>query len=82
MPPAPWIFFVLQGSPRLASFFVARSASVNYWLNMWHFCHNSEARLVRELSEEAVALGKHRPKSVRRRSELADSRLKPFIKAG
>jgi hypothetical protein len=36
---------------------------------MWHFCHNSEARLVRELSEEAVALGKHRPKSVRRGSE-------------
>jgi hypothetical protein len=30
MPPAPWIFFFLQGSTRLASFFVAQRASVNY----------------------------------------------------
>jgi hypothetical protein len=30
MPPAPWISFFLQGSPRQASFFVAQRASVNY----------------------------------------------------
>src|SRR6476660_1924455 len=65
MPPAPWICFLLQGSAGLASFFVAQSAPVNYLSSMWHFCHNSEARLVRELSEEAMALGKHRPKSAR-----------------
>ena len=43
MPPAPWIFFLLQGSAGLAFFFVARRASVNHLSSMWHIYHNSSA---------------------------------------